>query len=183
MGVRTRDFANSGANGINWIKKGEYNQTGNTATSFQFNTGFYEAADGFNIYRIVGRVGGSQSSGNTSIQVRWVNSSGSTVNSGYYSGNYTYHSGSALASGAGSNAAQGYLVVNSPSTASMMVDLTYIASDGHLFGFIRYHNQSTQLGVSVTSVRNTTSQPYGLWFNNSAGNNICLLYTSDAADE
>ena len=104
-----------------------------------------------------------------------MNSSGSTVNSGYYSGNYTYHSGSALASGAGSNAAQGYLVVNSPSTASMMVDLTYIASDGHLFGFIRYHNQSTQLGVSVTSVRNTTSQPYGLWFNNSAGNNITTI--------
>ena len=83
MGVRTRDFANSGSNGINWIKKSEHNQTGNTATSFQFNTGLYEADDGFNLYRIVGRLGGSQSTGNANLRVRWINSSGNQVTSGY----------------------------------------------------------------------------------------------------
>ena len=175
MGVRTRDFANAGSNGINWIKKAEYNQASNTATSFQFNTGFYEASDGFNIYRLVGRVGGSQASGNTAIQVRWVNSSGSVVNSGYYSGNYTNHSGAAFATGASSNSGTGFIVVQSPSTASMMVDLQYVPQDGHLFGFCRFHNQSTQLGVSVSSVRNSTSYAYGLQFTNSAGNNITTI--------
>ena len=91
MGVRTRDFANAGSNGINWIKKSEHNQTGNTATSFQFNTGLYEAGDGFNIYRIVGRIGGTQGTGNANLRVRWINSSGNQVTSGYYSGNYGNH--------------------------------------------------------------------------------------------
>ena len=53
-----------------------------------------------------------------------------------------------------------------------MVDVTYVPQDGHLFGFCRFHNQSTQLGVSVSSVRNNTSYAYGLNLNNSAGNNI-----------
>ena len=126
MGVRTRDFANSGANGINWIKKANYNQASNTATSFQFNTGFYEGNDGFNIYRLVGRVGGSHSSGNQPIRVRWINSGGSIVTSGYYSGNYTYHSGNALANGASSNSSHRFLVVSSPSTATMYADLYYV---------------------------------------------------------
>lgn len=175
MGVRTRDFANSGANGINWIKKANYNQASNTATSFQFNTGFYEGNDGFNIYRLVGRVGGSHSSGNQPIRVRWINSGGSIVTSGYYSGNYTYHSGNALANGASSNSSHGFLVVSSPSTATMYADLYYVPEDGHMFGFIRYHNQSTQLGVAMTSVRNNTSYAYGLNLNNSAGNNITTI--------
>ena len=172
MGVRTRDFANAGSNGINWIKKGEHNQTGNTATSFQFNTGLYDASDGFNYYRIVGRLGGTQSTGNANLRVRWVNSSGNQVTSGYYSANFAAHSGSSSVIGAGSNAGYGYILKNTPTTASMMCDLYYLPQDGHLFGFARYHNQSTQLGVCTTSVRNATSYAYGLNLTNSGGTNV-----------
>lgn len=175
MGVRTRDFANSGSNGINWIKKAEYNQASNTATSFQFNTGLYEANDGFNVYRIIGRVGGSHSSGNQNIQMRWVNSGGTAVSSGYYSSNLAQHTGGALAQGYGSNSSVAFLVVQSPSTGSMLADIYYYPSDSYMFGHIRYHNQSTQLGVSTLSAYNTTTQAYGLRLMNSAGNNITLI--------
>lgn len=175
MGVRTRDFANSGANGINWIKKGEYNQASNTATSFQFNTGLYDPNDGFNVYRIIGRVGGSHSSGNTNIQMRWVNSSGTAVTSGYYSTNLAYHTGAAFAQGYGSNSSVAFLVVQSPSTGSMLADIYYYPSDSYMFGHIRYHNQSTQLSVSTLSAYNTTTQAYGIRLANSSGNNITLI--------
>ena len=88
MGVRTRDFANSGANGINW-NKSNYNHNINTMRFFSSILVSMKQVMDLTIYRLVGRVGGSQASGNTSIQVRWVNSGGSTVNSGYYSGNFT----------------------------------------------------------------------------------------------
>ena len=80
-----------------------------------------------------------------------MNSGGSTVNSGYYSGNFTHHIGviDLLVLVQMTFAAQGYIVVRSPSTASMYADLYYVPEDGHMFGFIRYHDQSTQLGVSV----------------------------------
>ena len=175
MGVRTRDFANAGSNGINWIKKSEHNQTTNTATSFQFNTGLYEANDGFNYYRIVGRLGGSQGTGNANLRVRWINSSGNIVTTGYYSGNHTAHSGGSTTTGSGSNSAQGFILKNTPTTASMMCDLYYLPQDGHLFGFARYHNQSTQLGVCTTSVRNNTSYAYGLNLTNSGGTNVTLI--------
>ena len=170
MGANTREFANFVNDGLHWKKLAHYDQAGNTATSFQFNSGLYQS--GYDFYRIVGRIGGSQASGNATIQVRWVNSGGSTVNSGYYSGNFTHHSSAADSTGAGSNVGQGYVVVYSPSTASMMMDAIYVPEDGHMYGFCRYHNQSTQLGVSVFSVRNNTSYAYGLQFSNSAGNNI-----------
>ena len=176
MGVRTRDFANAGSNGINWIKKSEHNQTSNTATSFQFNTGLYEADDGFNLYRIVGRLGGSQSTGNANLRVRWINSSGNQVTSGYYSGNYVSHSGgSGMVTGSGSNASIGYILKDTPTTASMMCDLYYLPQDGHLYGFGRYHNQSTQMGMCVTSVRNSSSYAYGLYLDNSGGTNVTLI--------
>ena len=175
MGVRTRDFANAGSNGINWIKKSEHNQTSNTATSFQFNTGLYEANDGFNIYRIVGRIGGTQSTGNANLRVRWINSSGNQVTSGYYSANFAAHSGAGSVIGSGSNASIGYILKNTPTTASMFADLYYLPQDGHLYGFARYHNQSTQLGVCTTSVRNNTSFAYGLYLDNSGGTNVTLI--------
>ena len=175
MGVRTRDFANAGSNGINWIKKSEHNQTTNTATSFQFNTGLYEANDGFNYYRIVGRLGGSQGTGNANLRVQWVNSSGGIVTTGYYTGNHTAHSGGSTAIGSGSNDSVGFILKNTPTTASMMCDLYYLPQDGHLFGFARYHNQSTQLGVCTTSVRNNTSYAYGLNLTNSGGTNVTLI--------
>lgn len=170
MGANTREFANFVNDGLHWKKLAHYDQAGNTATSFQFNSGLYQG--GYDIYRIVGRVGGSQASGNASIQVRWVNSSGTVVNSGYYSGNSAYHSSAAFATGASSNSSTGFIVAQSPSTGSMMMDGIYLPQDGHMYGFVRYHNQSTQLGVSVFSVRNNTSYAYGLQFSNSAGNNI-----------
>lgn len=173
MGANTREFANFVNDGLHWKKLAHYDQAGNTATQFQFNSGLYQS--GYDIYRIVGRVGGSQATGNSAIRVRWVNSSGSTVNSGYYSGNFTHHSGSADATGASSNSTVGYIVAQSPSTGSMMMDGIYLPEDGHMYGFVRYHNQSTQLGVSVFSVRNNTSYAYGLFFDNSSGNNITAI--------
>ena len=175
MGVRTRDFANAGSNGINWIKKSEHNQTTNTATSFQFNTGLYEANDGFNYYRIVGRLGGSQSTGNANLRVQWVNSSGGIVTTGYYTGNHTAHSGGSTAIGSGSNDSVGFILKNTPTTASMMCDLYYLPQDGHLFGFARYHDQSTQMGVTVTSIRNNSSYAYGLKLTNGGGDNLTLI--------
>lgn len=173
MGQYTREFANFVNDGLHWKKLAHYDQAGNTATSFQFNSGLYQS--GYDFYRVVGRVGGSQATGNSALQVRWVNSGGSIVTSGYYSGNYTYHSGAANANGSGSNTTHGFMCVNTPSTASMMIDAIYVPQDGHMYGFCRYHNQSTQLGVSVFSVRNNTSYAYGLDFTNSAGNNITAI--------
>ena len=175
MGVRTRDFANAGSNGINWIKKSEHNQTSNTATSFQFNTGLYEAGDGFNIYRIVGRIGGTQGTGNANLRVRWINSGGSIVTTGYYSGNNTVHSGGSHVIGSAGNDSVGFVLKDTPTTAAMYADLYYVPNDHHMYGLARYHNQSTQMGVTLTSIRNSTSLAYGLNFTNGGGDNITTI--------
>jgi len=173
MGANTREFANFVNDGLHWKKLAHYDQATNTATSFQFNSGLYQS--GYDIYRIVGRIGGNQVSANAGIEVEWIDNSGSRVTSGYYSGNFTYHSGAAYAQQAAQNGSSGRIVVNSPTTASMMIDALYVPQDGHMYGFCRYHNQSSYMGVTVFSVRNNSSYAYGLRFNNNAGTNITAI--------
>ena len=80
-----------------------------------------------------------------------------------------------MVTGSGSNDSIGFILKDTPTTASMMCDLYYLPQDGHLYGFGRYHNQSTQMGMCVTSVRNTSSYAYGLNLTNSGGDNLTLI--------
>ena len=85
----------------------------------------------------------------------------------------TSATGGALGQGYGSNSSVGSCCTISINW--VVADIYYYPSDSYMFGHIRYHNQSTQLGVSTLSAYNTTTQAYGLRLINSAGNNITLI--------
>jgi len=160
---------------LSFTKLANLDQASNTATSFSFHSilnGPYQ------IYRIVGYLGGTVSTGNANLGARFVTGTGTVVSSSsYHSGNTGYMSDGNFNSGNGLNSDRGFMIVATSTGTTIYNDMFVIPYQKFIYGHCYAHDQNTHIGVCTYSVRYNASLSdiSGLQFLNSGGDNLTLV--------
>lgn len=130
-----------------WNKLTDVSVAANTAPQMMFHSilnGPYQ------YYKVIGKMGGSQTTANANMQLRWVTGTGTDISgSSYHSGNSGYLSDGNFNNGADVNHNAAYILVHTATGISNFVDMTLIPSLAYGFGHIHTHDQNTHIGVTT----------------------------------
>ena len=103
----------------------------------------------YQVYKVIGRIGGTVSTGNANMQLRWVTGTGTDISGSYYhSGNYGSLSDGNFNIGYGNNHTAAFILVHTSTGTTNFVDMTLIPSIAYGYGFIHTHDQSTHIGMA-----------------------------------
>tara|TARA_B100001027_G_scaffold109123_1_gene75211 strand:+ start:1054 stop:2070 length:1017 start_codon:yes stop_codon:yes gene_type:complete len=111
---------------------------------------FHSVLNGpYQVYKVIGKIGGSTNTGNATMQLRWVTGSGVDISGAYYhSGNYGSLSDGNFNIGAGINQTSAYILVHTSTGTTNFVEMTLIPSIAYGYGFIHTHDQLTHIGMT-----------------------------------
>lgn len=151
------------------------NQTTNTATTFTFHSVFNQ---GYEYYRVVGYLGGTVSTGNANLAVRFVTGTGTVIStSSYHSSNWGFLSDGNANIGYGTGADRGYILAHTSTGTSVYVDMIVVPNNRWLYGQLYAHDQNTHIGNTTFGVRFNAaiSDWSGLYILNSGGDNLTTV--------
>jgi len=157
--------------GLHFVKLADFSQTGNTATSFSFHS---QLNKGYQFYKLIGQIGGSQSTGDANMQVQFMDGTSAVTSSNYYSGNAGMLSDGNFNTGAGSATDKGFINVHTASGLAIYAEMNIIPTERWLYGWLYGHDQNTHIGLMQYGVKYNASITdfSGLKFQVSGGGNI-----------
>jgi len=130
-----------------WNKLTDVSIAANTAPQMMFHSilnGPYQ------YYKVIGKIGGTQTVGNTNIQLRWVTGTGTDISgSSYHSANAGYLSDTNVNVGGSTGHTAAFILVHTATGISNFVDMTLIPSLAYGYGLIHTHDQNTHIGVTT----------------------------------
>lgn len=130
-----------------WNKLTDVSVAANTSPQMMFHSilnGPYQ------YYKVIGKIGGSQTTANATMNLRWVTGTGTDLSgSSYHSANAGYLSDANWNLGSGNNQNSAYILVHTATGISNFVDMTLIPSLAYGFGHIHTHDQNTHIGVAT----------------------------------
>ena len=111
---------------------------------------FHSVLNGpYQVYKVIGKVGGTTNTGNANLALRWVTGTGVDISgSNYHSANTGYLSDANYNVGSGLNADRAYILVHTSTGTTNFVEMTLIPSIAYGYGFIHTHDQSTHIGMT-----------------------------------
>ena len=112
---------------------------------------FHSVLNGpYQVYKIIGKIGGTTNTGNANMALRWVTGTGVDISGGnYYSANYGSLSDGNFNIGYSSGANdRAYILVHTATGISNFVEMTLIPSIAYGYGFIHTHDQNTDIGMT-----------------------------------
>ena len=160
---------------LSYTKLANLDQASNTATSFTFHSVLNQS---YQVYRILGYLGGTVSTGNANLNVRFVTGTGDVVTANnYYSGSAGFLSDNNWNYGFGNPAQQGNLLLASSTGTSIYFDMTIVPNNRWLYGWCYTHDQNTHIGVTTYAVRYNAgiANWSGLHFRNSGNDNLTAV--------
>jgi hypothetical protein len=109
-----------------WNKLTDVSIAANTAPQMMFHSSLNGP---YQYYKVIGKIGGSQTTGNANMQLRWVTGTGTDISgSTYHSANSGYLSDGNFNNGGGVNHNVAYILVHTATGISNFVDMTLIPS-------------------------------------------------------
>jgi len=111
---------------------------------------FHSVLNGpYQVYKVIGKVGGTTNTGNANLALRWVTGTGTDISgNNYYSGNYGSLSDGNFNIGYGTATDRAYILVHTSTGTTNFIEMTLIPSIAYGYGFIHTHDQSTHIGMT-----------------------------------
>ena len=129
------------------VKLANIDVASNTSAQLMFHSVLNQP---YQVYKIIGKIGGTTNTGNANMALRWVTGTGTDISGAYYhSGNSGYLSDGNYNLGYGNNATAAYILVHTSTGTTNFVEMTLIPSIAYGYGFIHTHDQNTHIGVAT----------------------------------